>query len=491
MNIVKYLYREVHYRIVQKNPMLKNNPVRYNHALKTALSMKKGIGYQFLSYLLFGLFSGMSIFVISSVDIISTYVVFLSLIPFIFAVFITSVQGSNVVYMGVFEPLKPLPIKLGSKYLSFYLLLEILPSLGIVLPTSIVISLKYPLPGIISFLWFLTGIFLGHIVGLLILILFGLKIKQRAGKSELLISVARTILFFLFFGIFYAFVYMQRYIMEHSGEWVGLIGKYSIMFPFSSGTIFHPLFSTVLLILYLSLLGPIYYILILRIWSRIMEPRVVFGEKEIREYKIKSSSALFTLIGKDMKVLIRRTALLAGFLITLYIVFPQIFMVLSTGKFPIFNAAIILMMIGAFSAGGIDSVLKIDINAIEFLRTLPLKKKDFVMGKIISMSVVPWGIGIAILILALYYNGLYALILLPYVFLLPFIASSVVMLYYFHYKEEDIGIPDLKKTDLIILFLILMFIMGIISIPLIFHLIWLSEIVAFGIFLGTLILLRR
>ncbi len=491
MNIVQYIYREVHYRIVQKNPMLKNNPARYNHALKIALSMKKALSYQFLSYLLFGFFSGMGVFVISSLDVISTYVVFLSIIPFIFAVFITSVQGSNVVYMGVFEPLKSLPLKLGSKYLSFYLLLEILPSLGIVLPTSIVIAIKYPLPGIISFFWFLAGIFLGHIIGLLILVLFGLKIRQRAGKSELLVNIVRAILFFLFFGIFYAFVYMQNYIMEHSGEWAGLIGRYSIIFPFSSGTIFHPLFSTILLILYLALLAPIYYLMIHRIWEGIMEPRVVFGEKEIKGYKIKSKPTIFTLIGKDMKILIRRTALLAGFLITLYIVFPQIFMVLSTGNFPILNAVIILIMIGAFSAGGIDAILKIDINAIEFLRTLPLRKRDFVIGKIISMSVVPWGIGMAILIIALYYNGLYALILIPHVFLLPFIASSVVMLYYFHYKEEDIGIPDLKKTDLVVLFLILMLIMGIISIPLIFHLVWVSEVVAFAIFLLLLIFLRR
>ena len=491
MNIVRYIYREVHYRLVEKNPMLKNNPARYNHALKTALNMKRGLSYQLFSYLIFGLFSGMGIFVISSVDVISTYVVFLSIIPFIFAVFITSVQGSNVVYMGVFEPLKSLPIKLGSKYLSFYLLLEILPSIGMVLPTSIIIAIKYPLPGTMSLLWFLAGILLGHIIGLLILILFGLKIRQRAGKSELLVNVIRAVLFFLLFGIFYAFVYMQRYIMEHSGEWAGLIGRYSIIFPFSSGTIFHPLFSIILLLLYLALIAPPYYLLVRRIWDRIMEPRVVFGEGEVKSYKIKSGSTIFTLIGKDMKILIRRTALLAGFLITLYIVFPQIFMVLSTGKFPIVNAAIILLMIGAFSAGGIDATLKIDINAIEFLRTLPLRKRDFVMGKIVSMSVVPWGIGIAILILALYYNGPYALILIPYVFLLPFIASSVVMLYYFHYREEDIGIPDLKKTDLIILFFILMLVMGIISVPIIFHLLWLSELIAFAIFLILLIFLRR
>ncbi len=491
MNIVYLLYREVHYRIVQKNPLLQNNPARYNQALRMAMNIKRGLGYQFLSYLLFGLFSGMSIFFISTQDVISTFVVFLSVIPFVFAVFITSVQGSNVVYMGVFEPLKMLPVKLGSKYLSFYLIAEILPSLGIVLPSSIVIAIKYPLPGILSFIWFVMGIFLGHVIGLSILILFGLKIRQRAGKSEMAANILRAILFFVLFGIFYAFIYMQNYIREHAGEWVGLIGRYSILFPFSSGTIFHPLFSFLLLLLYSALTISLYYLLIQGVWNRVMEPKVVFGEEGKDIYRLKSKGTISSLFSKDMKILMRRTALLVGFLITLYIVFPQIFMVLSTGKFPMMSAAIILIMVGAFSAGGIDAILKIDVNAIDFLRTLPLRKRDFVIGKVIAMCVVPWGIGLFILVLALYYNGVNAVILIPYIFILPFISSSIFMLYYFHYKDEDIGIPDLRKFDMLILFLILMVVMGIISIPLFFHNIWMSEVIAVIIFSILLILIRK
>jgi predicted permease len=491
MNIVGLLYREVHYRVVQKNPVLKNNPYKYNHALKLALSPRRGLTYQLISYFIFGIFSALGILFISNIEVISTFIVFLSIIPFIFAVFITSVQGSNVVYMGVFEPLKSLPLRLGSKFLSFYLLCEILPSLGIVIPASIVILIEYPVAGVLSILWFLMGIFLGHILGLVILAFFGLKIKHRAGKGELVVNIIRAILFFLFFGIFYAFIYMQNYIKEHSGEWSGLIGRYSIIFPFSSGTIFHPLLSTLLLILYISVSLPIYYLLIQTIWNRIMEPRIVFGESEVKEYKIKKRGIVSALMVKDMKILIRRTALLAGFLITLYIVFPQIFMVISTGNFPLRIATVVLLLVGAFSAGGIDAILKIDINSIDFLRTLPLRKKDYVLGKIASMCVVPWSIGLFILSLALYYNGPYALILLPDVFVLPFIASSIFMLYYFHYKEEDIGIPDLRKFDMLILFLILMVIMGIISIPLFFHNIWMSEVIAVTIFSIILFLLRK
>ncbi len=150
MNLVFMLYREIHYRIVQRNPILANNPARYRQALKNALSVKRGLGIQFANYFFLGLFGAMGIAFTTDRALISTFSVFLSVIPFVFALYITSIQGSNVVYMGVFEPLKILPVKMGSRLLSAYLLLEVSPSFAIVIPTAGIIIWKYPLAGILS-----------------------------------------------------------------------------------------------------------------------------------------------------------------------------------------------------------------------------------------------------------------------------------------------------------------------------------------------------
>ncbi len=477
MNLVFMLYREIHYRIVQRNPILANNPARYRQALKNALSVKRGLGIQFANYLFLGLFGAMGIAFTKDEAIISTFSVFLSVIPFVFALYITSIQGSNVVYMGVFEPLKILPVKMGSRLLSAYLLLEVSPSFAIVIPTAGIIIWKYPLAGILSLLWFIVGIFMGHVFGLIILTFFGLKVRQSAGKKEMLANIIRAIFFFLFIGMFYAFVYMQNYVRQHAGEWAGVIGKYSLIYPFSVGTIFDPIYSATLLAIYGAILITLYYSLLGSVWKRIMEPNVISGSVEKREYRVVRMGTVHALLLKDFKILIRRTALLAGFLIIVYIVFPQLFIALSTGRFPVDVAVPLLFTVGVLAATGVDAVLKIDVNSLDFLRTLPLRKRDFVISKIIAVCIVPWALGFVMLLLAIYYNGTGALILLPYPIMLPFISSSVSMLYYFHYKGEDIGIPDLRWGDMLLLLLLISLAVAPAAIPVIFHMYILSEVI--------------
>ncbi len=491
MNIIALLYREIHYRVVNKNPILVNNPSRYRQALKNALSIKRGLGIQMINYLFLGLFSAAGIFFTMNKELISSFSVFLSVIPFVFAMYITSIQGSNVVYMGVFDPLKILPVKMGSKYLSAYLLLEISPSIAIFLPAVIVIIWKYPVPGLLALFWFLVGLFLGHVFGLVILTFFGLKVRQSGGRKETLANIIRAIFFFLFIGMFYAFVYMQNYIKEHAGEWAGIIGRYSMIYPFSVGSIFNPSYSSILLLIYTSTLILAYFLLLRNLWGRVMEPIVVGSAPENREYRVRSTSPTRALLSKDFKILIRRTALLAGFLIIVYIVFPQLFVALSMGKFPLEVAVPLLFMVGVFAATGTDAVLKIDVNSIDFLRTLPLRKRDYIFSKIIAMCIIPWGLGFVLFLISLYFNGARAIILLPYPIILPMISSSVSMLFYFRYKGEEIGIPDLKWGDMILLLLVIAIAIAPAAIPVIFHHYLLSELIAFAELLILLYLLRR
>jgi len=100
-----------------------------------------------------------------------------------------------------------------------------------------------------------------------------------------------------------------------------------------------------------------------------------------------------------------------------------------------------------------------------------------VISKIIAMCIVPWALGFVMLFLAIYYNGVGALILLPYPIMLPFISSSVSMLYYFHYRGEDIGIPDLRWGDMLLLLLLISLAVAPAAIPVIFHMYILSEVI--------------
>ncbi len=491
MNLVYLIYREVHYRILQRNPLITRNAKRYNDALKNALSMWRGLGYQSISYVFLGLFSAMGIAFTMNKEVISSMAVFLGILPFVFAIYITAIQGTNVVYMGIFEPMKMLPVKIGSKYLSLYLLAEIFPSFVIVLPTSIVIMMKYPLEGALSLVWFVMGMLLGHVIGLTILNFFGLKIRQRAGKKETLASIFRAIFLFLFIAMFYAVIYLQDYIKEHSGEWGEFISKYSIVYPFSIGTIFVPAYSFLLLLIYGVVIAGFYYVLLRRIWGRIIEPRIVSEKVEISAFKAEKMSPIRTLFIKDFKILLRKTALLAGFLVPIYIVFPQIFFALSSGKYPESQLLATIFMLGVFAATGTDAILKLESMSLDFLRTLPLRKRDFVSAKIFSMCVVPWALGLLILLLGLYYNGIPALSLLPLPILLPPISASVSMLYYFRYKGEEIGIPDLKWSNFIVLLLIIGAVMGVIAVPILFGHVYLGEIIAVLVLFILLLLVRN
>ncbi len=491
MNLIYLIYREVHYRILQRNPLITKNEKRYKDALKNALSMKRGLGYQAFSYLFLGLFSAMGIGFTYNKEVISSMIVFLSILPFVFSIYITSIQGSNVVYMGIFEPLKMLPIKIGSRYLSLYLIAEILPSFIIVLPTAIVVMLKYPIEGTLSLLWFIVGMFLGHVIGLTILNFFGLKIRHRAGKRETLASILRAVFLFLFIGFFYAIIYLQDYIRENAGEWGEFIGRYSIVYPFSAGTIFEPLYSSFLLLGYVAISSLAYYILLRRIWGRIMEPRIVSERVEPSQFRGMTSTPIKALFVKDFKILLRKTALLAGFLVPIYIVFPQVFFALSRGRFPESQVLVTLFMLGIFAATGTDAILKIETMSLDFLRSLPVMKRDFVTSKILSMCIIPWALGIFIIFLALYYNGLRSLSLLPLSIFLPVISASVAMLYYFHYKGEDIGIPDLKWSDFILLLLLIGAVVGIVALPIYLGYLYLGELVALVLLVLLLILVRR
>jgi len=114
--IVRILYRELHYQIVKRNPIVANDEKKFKQQLKTALSVKRNIGFQSLAFLAFGAFSAVSLALSSNKYVMASLLVSIALIPFIFSLYVTAVQSSYVLSVGLFEPLKTLPIRVGALY---------------------------------------------------------------------------------------------------------------------------------------------------------------------------------------------------------------------------------------------------------------------------------------------------------------------------------------------------------------------------------------
>jgi len=462
--MLRILYRELHYQIAKRNPLIANDEKQFQKTIKNAMDIKRGIGVQVLGFLPFGLLMASTFAFTDEKLVISSLMVSLALIPFVFAMYVTAVQTSYILSVGLFEPLKLLPIKMGSRYLSGLLLLEISPSLATVLPSALFLMLKYPLPGILSFLWLLLGLFLGHTLGLLLVNFFSLKIHQRAGRGHFLKSFARVVMFLLFIGMFMMMNYLQYYIREHSEQVAGIVEKYFIAYPFAVSSIFEPLRSMALFLAYLGIFGFVYYQTLKEVWKKILEPPVVSERRIISKFRASPKGKILALVLKDFKIFVRKPAMLVAFLFPVYIIFPTLVSVFQWGEVEVEELLPVLFVIGLFSVPGADAVLKVEGKNLDFLRALPIKKKDFVIAKVVSMALIPTFLGLSLVSLGAFYNPA-AFVLLPYALFLPFIASSITMLYFFRYKGEEIGIPELRWPHIVLMFIIVGIVFGVIALP--------------------------
>ncbi|ACS90491.1 hypothetical protein [Thermococcus sibiricus] len=490
--MIRILYRELHYQIAKRNPLVVNDEKQFKKAIKNAMSLKRGLGVQTFGFIPFGLLMASTFVFTNDRLVLASLMVSLALLPFVFAMYVTAIQASYVLSIGLFKPLEALPIRLGSKYLSGLLFLEISPALGVILPSVFVIMAKYPLEGTLALLWVFIGLFLGHALGLVIVNFFALKVHQRAGKGHTLKSLVKAVFFLLFIGMFMAMNYLQYYIREHSEEVARIIGKYFIAYPFSVASIFEPSRSAGLLMVYVAIIAPVYYLTLRAVWKKILEPPVVSEKIFVSKFKAKITNKLLALTLKDFRMFVRKPAMLVAFLIPLYMVLPTIVDAFRKGQLSLLNVLVVLFMIGLFSVAGADAVLKVEGNVLELLKTLPIRKREFMLSKILSMTIVPITIGVLIVIFGARYD-VDSLLLLPYAFMLPLISASITMLYLFRYTGEDIGIPELSWLYMIFMIIIVGIVFALIAAPLVFGLkhLFVSQGIALGILFILFIMAKK
>ncbi|MFP3908349.1 MAG: hypothetical protein ACLFVX_00675, partial [Archaeoglobaceae archaeon] len=131
-DVVRILHKELHYQIIRSNPMIANDPRKFRRAMNR-LGIKRTLAFQSVPFLAIGSIIAMG--VINQVEdraLVSSFAVSISALPFIFALYVTAVQSSYSVSLGLFEYLKTLPVRIGTVYLSELLLIDILPWLALV-----------------------------------------------------------------------------------------------------------------------------------------------------------------------------------------------------------------------------------------------------------------------------------------------------------------------------------------------------------------------
>ncbi|WP_324735858.1 hypothetical protein VFC49_01345 [Thermococcus sp. SY098] len=488
--VVKILYRELHYQILKRNPQIANDEKKFRKHLKNAVSIKRNVAIQSIAFIFFGIMMAIGLSFSNDKTYIVAMLSSLALIPFIFSLYVTSVQSSYVISLGLFEPMKALPIRIGALYLSELLVIDQIPALAIILPSIAVVSMRYPLNGILALLWVFVGMLAGHTLGLIIYSAFGLRISYRKSKSGSLKNFLKILAIFAFMGLFYGISYMQGYIQEHSEKVAAVIGRYSIAYPFTISSIFDPKKSVVMLLLYVAVFIPLYQLALKRVWSGILEPKLESEKAEVSKFRASLGGKVFTLMLKDLKIIFRKTAMITGFLMPIYVLLPQIFMTIQSGSLSLMRATYFLFILGVFTIPGADAVLKVEGKVLDFLKSLPLTKREYALSKALSMSVIPMLLSGLILILAIYYDSK-ALVLFPYILLLPLNASFLTMAYFFRYEGSELGIPEFNIGHMIVLMILVGMLFGVITLPLFLLTYPLEYFISFGIGLMSLGILYR
>ncbi|OYT34648.1 hypothetical protein B6U96_12450 [Archaeoglobales archaeon ex4484_92] len=463
LEVVRIMYKELYYQMLKRNPMLSEEKLIRS---TKKFSIKRRIATTSAFFFIFGLFLGGSA-ILGDRYVISTLSVTLTLITFVFTFYATAVNSSHAISMGVFEPLKFLPLRIQSSYLSQLLILDSIPCFAASIPTISIIATKYPVQSIFLLLWVLLGILVGHTFGLMVLAFFGVRVSYRRTKVGFLRATLKIIGLILFVGGFYALSYFQRYISEKSSEFAQTFWKYSIFFPFSASLIFDWTKNLLAFSVYLILFVLLYNFALKKVWFGIYEPKVFSENAKPSRFKAGFGGQMTSLVKKDLRLVFRKVSMAVGFFIPFYFILPQIFMAVKTGKFTKELALNLVCMISFFSSVNADIVLRVESKEVEFLRSLPLKKSDFVIGKVISISIVSISSSVIMVGISSLYDTT-SILVLPHSIFLPLATSLLTMYLLYRYGSEEIGIPERSTPKTFLLFLANLLLIAIVAIPAIF-----------------------
>lgn len=457
------LYRELQFRILKNDPKVSQGENEFVKRLEKASSIKRKIFTQSLIFLFFGISIGAPVFFLEETEPISAILVTLAIVPFAFSLYQTTVETSYIESLNIFKPLRNLPLEIGSYQLSALLSIDFIPMIAIALPTIGYLIIYYPISGVLALGWFLTGILMGHTIGLILYNIFGYKFEMGGTRFRVVKGFLKILGLILFMSMFFAITYFRDYIIQRADLFLG----YSFFYPFSAGAVFDPIENSLVLLAHFLILMPLYYYHSKKIWDNVIGDVEISSGKGSRDYTLSIESPVVSLLKKDLKIVFRKTAIIAGFLLPLYVLLPQIFISLQDGYISIYQTTFFLFMIGILTTTSADAILKVDGSSIDYLRNLPLSKKRFILSKVFSMCVIPVFLSLSVIVLGAYFD-LKSLVLLPYAFLLPLLSSLFTMLYLYRGEGDMIGVPEINFIKLLPIFILLALVMLVVGLPVLF-----------------------
>ncbi|MCX8172968.1 MAG: hypothetical protein N3D09_05105 [Archaeoglobaceae archaeon] len=393
----------------------------------------------------------------------------LTLFLLLSSIFMTSVGIQQTLVAGVYEPLKILPVPAIERHISALLLLDSLTTLGLVIPSVISIAFVDLLDSLIYFLWMLFAVLFGHIIGMAFLVFFGVKV----GKMPILMSKAIygpfiILLILLLIPEFLGFG-ISREIIEISDN-------YYFIYPF---TVLRDANESALpLIIHFAILIPLDRIVSKRFFIAICEPRI---RKEVKTtFRVLSWNKTFMLVFKDFKIISRHPSGVVGTLLPFLILFPNIIGMAMVGE----KSAVIhtIASTSLFAPIILGIITRGEGKEIDFLKILPISKKEFMFGKLITTSLILCSTSAVLSMVAIFLG------ITPTVFLIsipmPLTISTLTALYLFNYPSNEVGIPEMGLRRMSILFILSIFVVATLMLPI--HI--LSEPIGFALtFLFSLI----
>jgi len=428
VSLLSALYREAHFQMMKRNPGISE---------ETLLKRIRKFSVKKSFFTLFSVFLFLGILVAVAYRDSNSLRLSLAIFLFLSSVFMTSMSIQQAAAAKIFEPLVTYPVPKIERKIPILFIIDSLTILGLAIPSATLAAFQ-DLSGTFAYiLWLIFAILFGHTVGMGFLAIFGVK-KSRSHKSS-------SNLLFGFFAILLVLVMVPGFLASAFAEIsFALFEKFWFIYPFT--VLCDAQKSLILLLIYSAFLLPAGLYISERGVRAIMEPKLEMGSKvSFHPFFGGKTSAL---VLKDLKLVSRNPSGLVGMIIPFLITAPQVAIVssLSGGDSVIVQS---LATVSLFSPIILGLLTRGEGKEIDFLKTLPVSRRDFMLGKVFASGLIVCFSSSALILIAIAF-GASPLALLPAISL-PLAISMFSAIFLFDYQTDEVGIPEMGLRRMAVL----------------------------------------
>lgn len=393
----------MHYQMMKRNPGIARE--RLIRLIKK-FSVKKNFLTVFSVFLFLG-------FLLSRYYEHSMLTISICIFVFFSSIFMTATSLQQSFAVGLFEPIKSMPTNLG-RLIPFLLLIDPLATIGVAVPA--VLSFQ-ALDAILFLLLMLFAILFGEFVAILL-------VASLGNRRTLGFNQTKN---FLVFSILLLLIISFPQILRDQ-------------IPLTSWAIFLPFFSankaeiaTFLFVHYLVLFA-LYWKFSPKLFDAIFESKS--NQAKFRAFKFSPLGRTASLVVKDLKITYRNPAGLVGVLL------PVLITISNGVAFLSVNATIeLILAVASLSPIILGLLTRAEGKDLDFLLTLPVSKREFMMGKILSSALVISLPSVFFTLVAVFLGHTPFILVLS--FLLPLNSCLFAGTLVFRYPSNEPGIPSM------------------------------------------------